>query len=158
MEQNYKYTEKLTKNVITEILKVERTVGLTAESLLEQAKNPKSSLHELFDWDNKEAGVKWRLQQARVLINEVKIIVGEKVKYAFENVSVVISNNNEEIESERLYKPIFEVLSNEDYRKQKLESAKRSILYWRNMYADLEELKPLIVSIDNITKTWQNKQ
>jgi hypothetical protein len=46
---------------------------LTAEIVVEEARAKDSPLHEYFDWNNKEAGEKWRLHQARLLIVNVKI-------------------------------------------------------------------------------------
>lgn len=49
---------------------------LTPEVIVAEAKKPKSPLHTCFQWDDDKAAQQWRLQQARVLINniEVKII------------------------------------------------------------------------------------
>ena len=56
--------------------KVEKECGkLTASSLLEYSKDPKSPLHSLFQWDNEKASNQWRLQQARLVINNVQITV-----------------------------------------------------------------------------------
>lgn len=48
---------------------------LTAEVVVEDARNPSSPLHAHFDWDNDVAAEKWRLEQARRLIRSVKITV-----------------------------------------------------------------------------------
>jgi len=85
-KMEYKITEKFTPEVIDEIIEIQKEKGLTAETILDEAKKKSSPLHNFFDWDNTTAGEKWRLQQARILINEVKIIVNSKEMYAFENV------------------------------------------------------------------------
>ena len=90
----YKITGRMNKKVIDEILEVKKKKGLTAKSVIEKATNKKSAMHKLFEWDNTKAGKAWRLQQARVLINEVKIIVENKEYYAFENVSVDVDTND----------------------------------------------------------------
>lgn len=52
-----------------------RTHGkLTPELVVEHAEDPESPLHDHFDWDNREAGDKWRKHQARMLICNVKIV------------------------------------------------------------------------------------
>lgn len=166
-EIQYKETGKINQQVIQEILEVEKEDGLTAESLLEKAKAKESSLHDLFDWNNTEAGEKWRLHQARVLINEVKIIVGNREMYAFENIKISVSNNEENQKdnqetSSRCYKPIVEILSNEEYRQQVIKSALENISYWKEKHQDFQELKPIFVSIErvkkNLNKKWQKKQ
>ena len=52
-------------------------------TIIEKAKNPNTTLHKYFDWNNNVAGEKWRIQQARNIINhlvEVKVIEGEPVE------------------------------------------------------------------------------
>lgn len=51
---------------LREILKRDGTLAVNA--VIEEAKSPKSPLHGYFTWDDKVAGVKWREEEARVLI------------------------------------------------------------------------------------------
>jgi hypothetical protein len=46
---------------------------LDPKDVVEVARNPKSVLHDTFNWNNDEAAEQWRLQQARQLIRSVKI-------------------------------------------------------------------------------------
>lgn len=159
MEQvAYKNTDKFTPEVISEILEVEKEKGLTAENLLDKAKNKNSPLHNFFDWDNSSAAEKWRIQQARIIINEVKIIVNSKEMYAFENVQVQVSTNNTEQETKREYKPIVEILSKDEYRKQVIQTALDNVTYWKEKYSEYSELKPIFVSIDKVKSKWQKKK
>ena len=48
---------------------------LTPDAVVEDAKSPKSPLHEHFDWDDSVAAVKWRIEQARTLIRQVTVTV-----------------------------------------------------------------------------------
>ena len=48
-EIQYKNTEKFTPEVISEVLEVKDTYGLTAENLLRKASKKSSSLYEFFD-------------------------------------------------------------------------------------------------------------
>lgn len=153
----YKITEKFTKEVINEILNVEQSNGLTAENLLEKAQDQNSELHDLFEWDNSTAGEKWRVYQARQIINEVKIVVKDKEIYAFENVNVKISKSDKK-ETSRQYKPILEVLSKTEYRKQIIHSALENIKYWKEKYQDYSELKPIFNSIDKVNNSWRKKK
>ena len=47
---------------------------LRPEDVVAQAKRKSSSLHNLFEWDDAEAGHQHRLSQARYLIKSVKVI------------------------------------------------------------------------------------
>lgn len=151
-KQEYKTTDKITEEVIKEVLEVEQEQGLTASNLVEKAKDKNSILHDLFDWDDTIAAEKWRLQQARALINEIKIVVGDKTMYAFENVNVSVTDA-----SEREYKPVMEIISNEQYRNQILKSALNFLNSWKMKYKQFTELKPIVVSIERTTKHLERK-
>jgi hypothetical protein len=49
---------------------------ITPDTILADAKRKSSPLHKFFDWNDQKAGHKWRLEQARGLI--------EKVEYEFQ--------------------------------------------------------------------------
>jgi len=159
----YKNTEKFTPEVIGEVLEVQKTYGLTAENILRKASKKSSSLYEFFDWDNSSAGEKWRLQQARGLINEIKIVVEDKEMYAFESVNVIVedskvSNKKNSKFGIREYKPIIEIMNNEDYRNQLIHRALMEANYWKERHTELVELNPIFISIDKENKKWLSKR
>lgn len=153
VEHIYKETKTLTSEVIGEIYAIEKEIGLTAENLLKQAKNKTSSLHDFFDWDNKTAGKQWRIQQARVLINEIKIIVDEKMYYAYENVRITSASGV----ASRVYKPKFEIISNEKLRLQLVKRALENIKYWQDQNSIYSELQPIFLSIERTRKKLETK-
>jgi len=52
---------------------------ITPQKIVTVASDSRNPLHECFDWDNKTAGDKWRLVQARNLLNHIEVeVVGEK--------------------------------------------------------------------------------
>lgn len=155
MKVKYKETEKINQNVIKEILSIEKKEGLTAETLLESAKNNKSSLHDFFEWDDTEAAEKWRLVQARNVINEVRVVVNDTEMYAFESVRV---NAKTEKKSDREYKSIVEVLSTDDYKTQLVDRAIHEIEHWKKRYEEINELSPIFDSINTTSKLWQSKK
>lgn len=48
---------------------------VTPEEIVEVARNPKHPLHDAFEWDDSIAAEKWRLDQARVLIRTVQVVI-----------------------------------------------------------------------------------
>lgn len=48
---------------------------LRPEDVVDAARNPNSALHSYFTWDDSEAAVAYRLQEARALIKRVKVDV-----------------------------------------------------------------------------------
>ena len=166
----YKISDKLNQDRINKILKVEQEKGLTAENLLEEAQRKDSPLHDLFEWDNDEAGKLYRLQQARVIINEVKVIIESKEYYAFENVQIavpnILTNGTESLDeppiTQRVYKPIVEILNNTDLRSQIINSALRQHEYWERQNEKYSELAPIVKSAKKVRKVlekkWQKKK
>jgi hypothetical protein len=154
----YKISNKLNQERINEILRVEKENKLTAENLLAEASKVDNPLHELFEWDDTEAANQYRLFQARVLINEVKVIIDSKEYYAFENVQVSVDNlGGSETTTERVCKPIVEILSNEDLREQIIFSALRQHEYWEKQNEKYSELSPIVKSAKKIRHLLQEK-
>jgi len=157
----YKNTEKFTTEVIDEVIEVQKNYGLTAENLLKKASKKSSSLYEFFDWDNSSAGEKWRLTQARQLINEIKVIVNDKEIYAFENVNISVEDKVDtktKTSSSREYVPIVEVMSNEYFKQQIIQRALSEARYWKQRHLELVELKSIFDTIDDESEKWQPKK
>ena len=155
----YKNTEKFTQEVIGEVLEVQKHFGLTAENLLKKASKKSSSLYDFFDWDNSSAGEKWRLQQARSVINEIKIVVNDKEIYAFESVIVNVEDLKPTVSvqkgfNKREYVPIVEVMNKEEYRKQIVQRALAEAVYWKERHSELTELSAIFSLINETNKKW----
>ena len=167
MMVEYKLTEKFTKEVIDELLNIQKEKGLTAEEIVESAKDKKNPLHDLFEWDNSIAGEQYRLAQARIIVNEVKVMIENKEYCAFESVAVPVpygskSNSESSTEIVREYRPIVEILSNEDLRKQVINSALNHLSYWERQNEKYSELAPIIKVASKVRKAldkkWQKKK
>lgn len=50
---------------------------LKPQDLLDEARNPKSDLHYLFDWEDSDASRMWRIQKAKNLIADYICILRE---------------------------------------------------------------------------------
>lgn len=150
----YKKTEKITKEILKEILRIKGKTGLTAESIVMEAKKKNNPLHNFFEWDDDTAGEKWRLQQARVLINEVKIIIEDKEYYAFENVRISIGD----VDGNREYVSRDEILTNEDLRQQIIEKALNYLKYWKQQYENYIEFKVVVNAIKETESKIKSKK
>jgi len=60
-----------------EIQKIYDEDKLTATEVVNTAKDENNPLHSCFEWDDTVAGEKYREQQARQLINQFTVIIGE---------------------------------------------------------------------------------
>ena len=61
---------ELTAKRKAELRKIEQENGglLRPEAVVDFARNPKTALHDVFDWNDTTAAASWRLQQARAFI------------------------------------------------------------------------------------------
>jgi hypothetical protein len=134
-----------------EILKISKEVPLTAENVVAYAENKKSILHSYFDWDDSVAAVKWRLTQARNLINFI-------VEPAVENEPRTFSYEIVKTDNGRAYKHIKEILKNSDWRKQIISSALKELVYWKGKYAKYNEFVSIVSAIDRAEKKYGSKK
>jgi hypothetical protein len=109
--------------------------GLTPEAVVEAARDPASPLHAAFTWDDTAAADAYRKQEARQLINSVRVTyaTAEPPKLAFVSV-------NYRDTGERAYLPIDVVVSDADYRAQAIQQAAGYLEGLQRRFRDLDEL------------------
>lgn len=132
-------------------------VGETLESLaarfgylepalvVREARAVESPLHAAFEWDDKRAGEQFRLQQARYLIREVRVVTEQGEESIEQRVFVNVTTENH-----RGYMPVVQVMSDEVLREQVLNKAKNDLLSWRERYKDLQELARIYDVIEEV--------
>jgi len=116
---------------------------ITAESVVELAKNESSVIHDEFDWDDEVAGHKWRNHQARVLINNLVIEVEQNETK--ESVPVRILHTTSDRDD---YKPLEYFMTHEDEREKLLKQAYADLESFKRKYYTLKELKPVFDAIN----------
>ena len=127
----------------------ERAGRIKAEDIVESARAEKSPLHELFDWDDKMAGGKWRIHCARNMINHLMIVREEKEEVRTIRAFVVIDEKQNDNEApDRAYEPIIVVLSDREKRLQFVERAMEELQSWRNRYDNIVEFASIYAEID----------
>lgn len=143
-----KYKEELEK------LEQKYNGMLNPKDVVREASNLKSPLHNWFDWNDDEAGEKWRLHQARILINHIKVTIifngTEKQYKKYLNVRV----NGED---SRMYVSAENVSRNPNMREQILQKALMEAEYWRRTYEDYKELEDIFKSVDKTKKKLKKK-
>lgn len=130
-----------------ELEKIEELGEISSEQVLEYAEKHKDSeLYKCFDWDDKSASRKYRLQQASQIICSISVEIKEepvekqKVYY-----SVVSSESGS-----RKFKNIKEILKDDEEYMQLVEKAKNEFDNCREKYDNLirkEDLKEIIFEI-----------
>lgn len=128
------------KELVTELKRIEaRDRLITPLAVVEEARAQTSPLHDSFDWDDKVAGEKHRLWQARQLINSVRVQIQGKIKDGYHSVVVVIKDL-----PTRGYVSTEKIIDDQDLSTQVKKEALREIKRWQQTYKDIDELAPVI--------------
>lgn len=126
-----------------EVLAEKHDGTLTPGIVVEDAKNPDSPLHEVFDWNNKSAAHKYRLVTARNLVRSIEVeIIDMPPVVFFANVKLT--------GGDRVYKRIYEVMSDAELRQQVLEEALEYFERGRTRWESLKELSEIFRAIDSV--------
>lgn len=114
-----------------ELEKLANRGELTAEKVVEEAKNANSPMHSWFEWDDTVAAQKYREHQARVLIGSIVIYhEPEKKTRAF----YVIKE-----EKSPVYHHITEIRSDDLMKKRLAEQALKEMEVWAKRYEEIAD-------------------
>ena len=126
--------------VATEIMAIGDDVK--PSDVVEKARDKSTELHKCFTWDNKVAGEKWRLYEARQVMCQL-VIVEEESPTDRPEIRVFHKTLDDEG-----YKPIEIVVQNKDEYAKLLERAWAELRAFKAKYAMLKELEEILNLID----------
>ena len=128
-----------------ELEEIQETNELTPESVVEYAKDRRTTLNGLFEWNNEVAGHKWRLQQARKILNNITVeIVGKNNEKKPIRAFVKTTTKKEE------YRNIESVVSDAEQYSLLLNMAYRELNQTKNKYQTLTEIQELLKDIPEV--------
>lgn len=116
--------------------------SVSPEEVLNKARNEKSELHKCFEWNDGIAAEKYRLQQARMIIN-LLVIKTERDDEIPIRVYQITSQRN-------TYQPSRLFLQQPDEYRKLLERAKSELIAFKNRYKTISELEMIFELIDNL--------
>lgn len=117
--------------------------NLTASNVVEVAKDESNVLHNCFEWDDKEAGKKYRLVQARNLICNIKVTIKKETETEGP-VKVRAFLNTKKNEN---YKSIEAIINDTNEYSRLLEKAYKELNVTKNKYTELQEIQDLLKDI-----------
>lgn len=123
---------------------------LVPEEVVEFARDEKTALHSLFQWDDSEAARQYRIAQARGIIR-VAVKVHEETK---QPVQVYVSLPRDRTDGGG-YRTLVEVLGDDELRDELLATAKSELATFSKKYETLRkvaEMSPVFEAIDDVTK------
>lgn len=126
---------------------------LTAAEVVDAARDPKSVLHKYFDWNDKSAAHKHRVDTARRLISSVRFIVQESGKVTYRAFTSVKPSKADD----RRYERVSRVLNDEALQIARLRDFQASLAGLLSQYADIDQrfLEPVKSLRDEVTVSLQ---
>ena len=116
--------------------------SITPEEVLEKARKKRSELHKCFEWDDSVAAEKFRLQQARQII-QMLVITPKSEDDEPVRVFQITSEKN-------VYQPTRMILQQPDEYEQLLRRAKGELFAIEKRYKMLSELEAVFAAIDEL--------
>jgi hypothetical protein len=144
-------------DVIAELEHLTRQNGglLRPDAVVEAARAEDSPLHDKFEWDDGAAAEKYRLVQARYLINVIikYVDVGNKKLPT----RVFVSLSTDRYKNESGYRALVDVMSNADLKNQLLADAVSTMTHFQERYKSLQELNKVFSVMSHTVKKLSKK-
>lgn len=119
---------------------------VTPEQVVRFAKNPKTALHSYFEWDDKVAGEKYRLEQAEQYLRVVATVI--QVPGSGETVRVRAFLSLPSDRGTGTYRPIGDVMADPAREAECMEMLRREIVSLERRYKHFERArKALAVAV-----------
>lgn len=117
----------------------------TPQNLVDYAEeHPDSELYKCFTWDDTKAANEWRKVEARQVLR-LLVYKEDPVEEDEKPIQIrVMQNVNKE------YKPVREIVRNNDEYKALLKRAKAELAAFRERYKQLAELETVLEAIDEV--------
>lgn len=122
--------------------------NITAESMVEMARNPSTELHKCFEWNDTKAAEKYRKIQAGTVVRMLVIDgreLGLNEHTSFQPIRLIQKAADGEP-----YHPITMILQHPDEYQELLNRALRELTEFQNKYSALNELAALMEDIQKI--------
>jgi hypothetical protein len=149
----YQWRPRTTFNIDPQVagLELEKIRGhnsgdLAPEAVVLAAKDDKSPLHSVFEWNDEAAGHQYRLQQASLLIRAIVVTTmsGGASRSEPLRASVQPVETPKGASSAR-------VVSAEELHRQRVERGWEGLVEWRQQFGSLSEFAAVAAMIDGLT-------
>lgn len=142
-----------------EFERIEKENGkVTAENLLDSARPKNSIMHDCFEWNDTEAAEKYRLLEAKNVINQlVKVVIEKDSEQPREQRAYVNINPQRGFGSKGDYISIERAMSEEETRKIVLKRALEELSAYKRKYQEFSELSKVFSAIDEAEKEFKER-
>lgn len=125
-----------------EMLRNEHGGTLDADHIVQDARDPESPLHGMFEWNDTEAARQFRLSQARTIICNIMVVPEENPAVGPQRAFVNV------VEERRTFTSMERAMSMPELRRQVVKAAMNEAKAWRRRYAAYKELARIFEAID----------
>lgn len=133
-----------------ETIRVNSGGVLTEEAVIKAARNEKHPLHSRFTWDDTEAAIQWRLEQARDLIRSVYVTIEDSKQ---KGISVrAYASLPSDREGNGGYRAISDVMRDSNLRTELLVCALAELEAFKLRYKHFVELVPVFAAIETVRR------
>ena len=124
-----------------ELEKIRKKGDLTAEAVVDAARDESSPMHDDFEWDDSKAAHEYRLVTARTLIRSIEVIIenGGQSKQQYVHVQIDQPTSEEKRSRVGKYETMAVVVSRVDYYQQALEELEGKLSAAARAVRDLKE-------------------
>lgn len=142
-----------------EFERIERENGkVTAENLINSARPQDSIMHDCFEWNDTEAAEKYRLLEAKNVINQlVKVVVEKDSEQSRGQRAYVNINPQRGFGSKGDYISIERAMSEEETRKIVLKRALEELIAYKRKYQEFSELSKVFSTIGEVEKEFKER-
>lgn len=126
---------------------------LMPEEVVQAARNESSPLHSQFEWDDGEAAERYRIWQARQLINVSVEYISNGTKQIQTKVFVSLSTDRRT----GGYRTFVDVLADDDRRAQMIQDSLNAMVHFQEKYKQLSELREVFKVMDRTKKKLRTK-
>ena len=158
MSKQYQRKKQILKDAIERI--IAKHGHCTPDLLVKEAAKKSSPIHRFFDWNEKTAAAKWRLEQASYYLRTIEVVVdspnGGKVKtraFVHLNLSAAEMESDEpDMEKGRagVYASIETVMADPDSMEHVLDTARRELEAFERKYSVYRELTGIVKQVRKV--------
>ena len=142
---------KVTAQEVGEVCEqLEKQGELSPKTLLDASRDENAPLHNAFEWDDTVAAEKWRLEQARVLIANVRIVYSDDTQ---ERNDMKDRGFVPVTGQKSVYVSMDTALHRDEYKKKLLENARRDSELYLAKYRRIEELAGVCEAMKDFLNT-----
>ena len=148
----FKKGTRVKSPIETVMFEIERATidgSVDIKQIVSNSEPKDAPLHCEFEWNNRIAGAKWRLEQARKLVQSIEYVPANSPPVRkYHSVEMVVTKNKREIKQVRAFRSIDSIMACPDLRAEILLQAIREVHALRKKYAALQELSQVWAALD----------